>query len=107
MNKENPNDNTRTICFGEAIEALKTGQKVFRSGWNGKNMWLILISGDPTNQSGDDGYGGMLKIYDELEEDMELLPWIGMKTADGKFVPWLASQTDILACDWKIISETE
>ena len=29
-----------------------------------------------------------------------LSPWIGMKTADGKFVPWLASQTDMLAEDW-------
>lgn len=30
-----------------------------------------------------------------------LLPWIGMKTADNGFVPWLASQTDILAHDWE------
>jgi hypothetical protein len=26
-----------------------------------------------------------------------------MKTADGKFVPWLASQTDMLAEDWVIV----
>lgn len=31
------------------------------------------------------------------------LPWIGMKTADNKFVPWLASQTDMLAEDWAVI----
>jgi hypothetical protein len=35
-----------------------------------------------------------------------LLPWIGMKTADNKFVPWLASQTDILAGDWGIVNDT-
>jgi hypothetical protein len=32
-----------------------------------------------------------------------MLPWIGMKTADNKFVPWLASQTDVLSEDWQII----
>ena len=33
----------------------------------------------------------------------EVAPWIGMKTADNKFVPWLASQTDILAEDWEVV----
>ena len=31
------------------------------------------------------------------------LPWIGMKTADDTFVPWLASQTDMLAEDWEVV----
>lgn len=31
------------------------------------------------------------------------LPYLMMKTADGAFVPWLASQTDILACDWQVV----
>lgn len=35
--------------------------------------------------------------------DATKLPWIGMKTADEKIVPWLASQTDVLADDWQII----
>ncbi|HDR1805543.1 TPA: DUF2829 domain-containing protein [Pasteurella multocida] len=26
-----------------------------------------------------------------------------MKTADNKLVPWLASQTDVLAEDWNVI----
>ena len=38
-----------------------------------------------------------------IARDLELASWIGMKTADGKFVPWLASQTDILAEDWVIL----
>lgn len=29
--------------------------------------------------------------------------FIIMKTADSKLAPWLASQTDILAEDWKIV----
>jgi hypothetical protein len=36
-------------------------------------------------------------------ELLDGLPWIGMKTVDDKFVPWLASQTDVLAEDWGIV----
>lgn len=35
---------------------------------------------------------------------LALLPWIGMKTADDGFVPWLASQTDLLAEDWVLLA---
>lgn len=73
--------------FGEAIRCLKAGGRVGRSGWNGKGMWLKLVEG---YQVGPD-----LHILGR-----QLLPWIGMKTADGSFVPWLASQSDMLAEDW-------
>jgi hypothetical protein len=73
--------------FGQAIEALKQGKKVFRTGWNGKGMWLCLIH--PGNAM-------------HLGFDMQ--PCIGMKTADNKMLPgWLASQTDMLADDWVLI----
>jgi hypothetical protein len=77
----------KNLNFGQAIEALKQGYKVARQGWNGKGMWLKLIKGSQWDCSG---------------EDSEKLPFIGMKTADNKFVPWLASQTDILSEDWEI-----
>lgn len=83
--------------FGQALEALKQGKKVSRSGWNGKGMWLVLVPAE---------HWGMNSAvpFDWGAESNSLLPWIGMKTADNKFVPWLASQTDILAEDW---GETE
>lgn len=80
--------------FGDAIEVLKAGDKVQRAGWNGKGMWLLLVpverwscSVGPSNVPG-----------------AHRLPWIGMKTADGGFVPWLASQTDMLADDWQSVT---
>ncbi|WP_372650844.1 DUF2829 domain-containing protein [Draconibacterium sp.] len=79
------------MSFGSALEALKNGHKVQRSGWNGKGMWLIYV----------DGKTGVLP-----KGANSLLPWIGMKTADDKFVPWLASQTDMLADDWIILGVT-
>lgn len=81
--------------FGKALLELKTGNKVSRSGWNGKGMFLQLV--EPYKD---------FKITDDqvsLVTDATLLPWIGMKTADNKFVPWLASQTDVLSEDWGIV----
>ena len=76
--------------FGEAVEELKAGRKVWREGWNGKGMWLTLVHGWDMPES------DQRSVIDELET----LPWIGMKTAQDQFVPWLASQTDVLAEDW-------
>lgn len=66
--------------FGEALDVLRATGKVARIGWNGKNMWIALQ--EP---------GVLSKMT---------LPYIYLKTANGHLVPWLASQTDILADDW-------
>lgn len=80
---------TPTFGFSEAIKYLKRGLKVCRQGWNGKGMYLAHVN------------SYQYKVDGEVHKDsLFLSPWIGMKTADGKFVPWLASQTDMLAEDW-------
>lgn len=82
---------TEGMTFGLAIEAMKQENRVSRPGWNGKGMWLrIVIPGDDSNNL-------------DVNLGMECLPYIEMKTADNKLVPWLASQTDMLAEDWAII----
>ena len=71
--------------FGKAIEELKNEKKVAREGWNGKGMWLVLVT--PT-----------------IEIEYPVQPVICMKTADNKLQPgWLASQADILADDWNVV----
>ena len=77
------------ISFGQALVLLKAEQRVAREGWNGKNMWLELVPSDK---------------YTALNIKNGLLPWIGMKTADDTFVPWLASQSDLLSDDWFVVS---
>ncbi|MGS3503269.1 DUF2829 domain-containing protein [Citrobacter koseri] len=95
------------LSFGLAVEALKQGKKVARAGWNGKGMWLRYI--EPYAPHPDDSpeatpRNPYFKAWDNNPEaEGTMLPWIGMKTADNKFVPWLASQTDVLAEDWQII----
>lgn len=78
--------------FGIALEFLKRGLKVARKGWNGKKMFLFLINGAEWDLDFDVSLWGDTKA-----------PFIAMKTADYKIVPWVASQTDMLSDDWIII----
>jgi hypothetical protein len=96
-----PTDNLK---FGLAIEALKRGRKVARSGWNGKNMWLALSKGNKA-LSADNFWNPHNKDFAiENGGTAEVLDVITMKTADNKILMgWLASQTDMLAEDWVIL----
>lgn len=84
------------LSFGDAVVALESGYKVARVGWNGKNMWLSYL--DPYNNH-------QFTLHEKDGAEGTYSPYIGMKTADNKYVPWLASQTDILAKDWVILSD--
>ena len=77
--------------FSKALEFVKAGYKISRGGWNGKGMWLALIEDWTIGAKHEVAVAGLLP-----------LPFIAMKTADQCFVPWLASQTDILAEDWYV-----
>jgi hypothetical protein len=68
------------VDFSEALNILKAGSKMQRAGWNGKDMYVELQRPDAHSKMS--------------------LPYLFMKTAQGDLVPWLASQTDILAEDW-------
>ena len=84
--------------FGDALQALKHGQKVAREGWNGKGMFLFLVPGSVFKVN----RAPLLGIYPEGTE-INYRPHIDMKTVDGEIVPWVASQTDVLAEDWCIV----
>ena len=86
------------LTFGQAIEALKQGKKVARAGWNGKGMFLFLVPGSTFKVN----RAPLLGICPEGTE-VNYCSHIDMKTADDKVVPWLASQTDVLAEDWDIV----
>jgi len=86
--------------FQYALTSLKEGLRVQRSGWNGKNMWVVLQKGYP------DGISINQNTADAIKEPVgtiyKFLPYLMFRTAHGDFVPWLASQTDLLAMDWEI-----
>jgi len=82
--------------FGTALLLLKQGKKVTRAGWNGKGMWLVFIPADAWSTS--------IGPSPHQVPGAHRLPWIAMKTTDNGLVPWLASQTDMLADDWGLVS---
>lgn len=81
------------------MEALKAGATVARSGWNGKGMYLVIVSGKCVEQAINACYGNL----EDPTAFKPVLDAIYMKTADNKLVPWLASQTDLLSTDWEIL----
>ena len=67
--------------IGWAVKQLWNGGKVQRSGWNGKGMWLELQRPD--------------------EHSKMVRPYVFISPPDGGLVPWVCSQTDLLATDWE------
>jgi len=67
--------------LGSALHVLRDGGKVTRAGWNGAGQWIAL------------------QVPDENSKMRK--PYLYISPVDGEFVPWLASQTDILATDWE------
>lgn len=78
------------MSIGSAILAMKSGLKVARRGWNGKSMWLKLQKPDVNSKM------TLPYIYIEYPVGHPAYP-------NGSRVPWLASQTDILAEDYFIV----
>lgn len=69
--------------IGWAIAELWDGQAVRRKGWNGKGMYLKLQVPD--------------------SESANTLPYVWIRTVQGDRVPWICSQTDLLARDWEVV----
>lgn len=84
--------------FSVALEELKSGKKLARSGWNGKGLFVFLVQGSTFKVS----RAPLLGIYPEGTE-INYHAHIDMRTADGQIVPWLASPTDVLAEDWEVV----
>lgn len=82
---------TNIMNFGEALIAVKDGKKIIRSNWNGKGMWVLLQVPDANSK--------MTHPYLYIEYPVGHVAY-----PNGSRVPWLASQTDILAEDWQIVN---
>ena len=80
--EEMASDFSGAMDFGLAIRCMERGQRAQRTGWNGKGMWIAIQRPDANSKMG--------------------LPYLYMKTVTGELVPWLASQTDMLAKDWRL-----
>lgn len=86
------------LTFGQALQCLKDGKRIARSGWSGKGMFLFIVPGSTFTVN----RPPLLGIYPE-GTSIDYHAHIDMKTAQGYVVPWLASQSDMLHEDWCIV----
>ena len=70
--------------IGKAVKEMHDGQRVAREGWNGKGMYIELQVPDANSKM--------------------TLPYVYMSTVQGDLVPWLCSQSDLLATDWDVVA---
>ena len=106
--------NSKTMNFGQAIEAAKSGKLVARQGWNGKGMFIFMRPACELDtetvvnkvQSLPDSFKKWVADHhgDAPTEKIKFGRYLCMKAADGSVVNgWLASQTDMLSEDWTIV----
>lgn len=103
-----PNVDVARFSFGFALDALRSGHKVARAGWNGRNQWVVLMSAlylPPFNTQ-----GTARKVNDRtakwIGEDTPLdsQPYFALFNAQGKWQPgWVPSTSDCLAEDWMTV----
>lgn len=100
------------LTFGLALEVLKAGHRVRRTGWNGKGMWLVLLTPGKTPS---DATATLRAVHtvpgshatSTAGYTLAVQPCIAMRNAHGELQPgWLASQADMLGEDWEIVDGT-
>lgn len=90
MYKNNENERSGNMGFEEALYHLKNGLKLFRSGWNGKNLYVRLV-----------------KSTFVTYNDSPLLNIDPIFIIEGgeKIKSWVPSIGDLLTDDWGIIDD--
>lgn len=78
------------LSFSYALDWLKAGRRVSRRGWNGNGIFLELQTPDANSK---------------MSAPYIFIDTTGLRTdnpaAPRVRVPWVASQTDLLADDWQ------
>lgn len=87
------------LDFGQALVILKSGGRVARKGWNGKNMFLFSVAASHNLTVNREPLMSVLGEGATFNYQQH----IDMFTADGTIVPWLCSQSDMLAEDWTVV----
>lgn len=92
-----PIDWTIDMEFGYALTALRNGLRISRRGWNSKGMWIELRIPDLTSK--------MTRPYLYHVAPKGTTNHYGDNVHDFERVPWLPSNTDILASDWFVVDD--
>lgn len=84
------------LNFGDVIAGLKQGKRYARRGWHGMSMFVFYVPSDVPSSNAPHG-----KVLGDDQVISKRRDFLMMRTSDGDIVPWVASQSDILECDWE------
>ena len=89
------------LDFSKALVYLKAGQKLTRTGWNGKGMFVVRQKGYP---QGIPCNKQTAEVWGLNEGDLfKCEPYLQIKNANGSHSMWVPSTGDIFAEDWEVI----
>ena len=86
---------SQPMNFSAALSVLKSGGRLGRLAWKGTGKFVFLVPGSSFKVSREP----LLSILG-AGTDVDYHPHIDMRLPDGRIVPWVAGQDDILADDW-------
>ena len=94
--------------FGEALDHARTGKKIARRSWNGKNMYVYLTEGCiiPFEDWVERSPSQVLTNTERKRGHVIIKPHLDMMNAQGeRIIGWAASQMDMLIDDWYIVDK--
>lgn len=91
------------LSFGAALEAAERGERIARKGWNGRGIFVFKVSGGAVTPVTKAPNTPVLSVGPFLAIDTNGLQ-SDNPDAPRSVVPWLASQTDMLAQDWTVVA---
>lgn len=95
----------KTFEFGRALQLLREGVRVTRQSWNGKGQYVALMPGYPEGVPANAHTAKVTGLAPGAK--VVIRPYLVIKPVDDSLVPWVASQTDLLAEDWYAVSATD
>ena len=91
-----------SMNFGAALEAIKAGKRIARTGWNGKGMFVYFVppASYPVQT-------GAAKAHFGEGAMVPYNAYMAIKNVDGTVSTWVPSVNDCLASDWGVVGESE
>jgi len=87
-----------TMDFSAALEAVKQGRRLARDGWYAAGQFVVLQAGYPEGIP----INRNTAVATGIPEGTvcRFRPYLMLRAAEGSFVPWAPSVSDVLADDW-------
>lgn len=98
-NTERKNMKTNSLTFSHALDAIKLGKKIARTGWNGKGMFVYFVPA-----ASYPAQTGVAKEYFGAAALVPYAAYMAIKNVDETVSTWVPSVNDVLAEDWQVLA---